>query len=79
MMKIFQTQSSQFVALSDMKTFHDRGDLENKVKVQLMAHNKRSCLNASWVLVSSLYLKWILIYGLFVYPIGYNGKIELDS
>ena len=61
MMKIFQTQIWQFVSLSnvsDVKTFYDPRDHENMVKVQLMTWNKMSTDNASWVQVSSLYLKW---------------------
>ena len=47
-----------------MKTFYDCGDLENKVKVKLAAHNKRSYHYASWVYIANLYLvKCLLIYG----------------
>ena len=28
---------------TDVKTFYDPGDFENKVKVKLMIHNKRPC------------------------------------
>ena len=31
----------------NVKTFYDPGDLENKIKVRLLACNKRSCHYAS--------------------------------
>ena len=81
MMKIFKSQSWQFGTLtkfSNLKTFYDHGDLKNKVKVNLMTCNKRFCHYASWVEVSSLYLKRLLHdLWAFVYQISYNGKIKL--
>ena len=45
------------------ETFCVKGDLENMVKVKLIKCNEMSSDNASWVQVSSLHMKWLLICG----------------
>ena len=59
MMKIFQTKADSFCHFPSFKfeTFCDLGDLENKIKVKLLTCKKRYYNCASWVEVSSLYLK----------------------
>ena len=64
--------------VSNVKTFYDHDDLENKRKVKLITCTKKSCDDASWVQVSSLYLKWILISWAFVYPIFIMRKLNFD-
>ena len=61
----------------NVKIFYDPRDLENTVKVKLMTYNKRSCHYASWVKISSLYFKWLLIYGHLTTPLVIIGKFLL--
>ena len=49
--------------VSNGKTYFDHSDLENILKIKLMTRNERSCNYESWVEVSSLYLKWLLVDG----------------
>ena len=49
------------------------------VKVNLMTYNKNSYHDASWVEVSSLYLKWILGYGHLSISLISMGKLNFDA
>ena len=61
----------------NVKNCCDPGDLENEVKVKFLTCNKRSYSYTSRVYLSSLYLKWLLIYGHLSIPLVIRGSLTL--